>query len=220
LPTSYAGLIDTHTGALLLLSPEPPIIAFLYKAMPATRPEWSVNFPNYLAEPVPLAGMTAPATAPHWTWHRVGRRFEPTAKTLLGQRLLWAAALARKKADALSELNAIIGNARNLLWSGVLLQETVNLTKRWQALAFRAAGYPEHDLLGYPYVLQYAEVTGLPMKTAADEILFRAELDDEILAKTEAIRLKYLDRLRTADYDATVDALMVAFRTEIFGEIL
>jgi hypothetical protein len=201
---SYAALIDLHTWALLTLSEERPIIAFLHKATTDTRAFWGVGYPN---------GAT-PANYPQWTWNLPRWQFEPTPRALLSERLLRASALAVKKAYAVREIIAAVSAARYLLWNGALLQETVNIGRRLQAQKFKDDGYPDDDLLRYPYVLQYADTAELPMKTAALEILFKAELDDEILAKTEGVRLKYFNLLKTAEID-TIDAIMVSFRSEM-----
>ena len=210
-PPHYAALIDTPSGALLMLSMRLPIIAFLVQNTPDVSPSWGVNYPHYLRS-FPLADAD-PLSYPQWTWNGATRLFTPTAASLLSDRVRRISALAVRKAYALFEITQAISTARNLLWSGVLLQETVNLTKRMQAQKFKDNGYPDDDLLRYPYVLQYAEVAGLPPKAAALEILFKAEMDDEILARSEGIRLRYLDRLKSAQLD-TIDAIMREFRGE------
>lgn len=209
----YAGLIDAPSGALLMLSADRYIVAFLTMCTPDTFASWGVNYPNYLSEPFPLAGM-GPETYPKFTWRGPLRRFIPTPPELLTDRLWHTSALATKKAYALFEMVLVISNARALLHSGVLMQESVHLTKRAQAEQYRAEGFPETDRLRYPYVLQYAGVLGVPMKEAALEILFKAQLDDEVLARTEATRLKFFGKLKTATLD-TIAALMTEFRGEM-----
>ena len=209
----YAALIDTPTGALLMLSADRPVIAFLVKNIPDTYASWGVNYPHYLNEAFPPSGM-GPETYPQFTWAPRRRRFEPTAPEVLTDRVLHTAALATKKAYAVYEINLSLSNARNLVWCGVLMQETVNLTKRAQAERYKADGYPDSDLLRYPYVLQYAGAIGVPMKDAALEIIFQAQLDDEVLARSEALRLKYMAKLKLARLD-NLDALITEFRSEI-----
>jgi hypothetical protein len=211
-PPLYAALIDVPSGALLTLSLEPPIIAFLVKNTADVRPYWSVNYPNYMQSFA--LGNANPAVLPEWTWSALTRTFVPTPKALLSDRLRAASALAVKKSYALYEMMQSLAIARNSLATGVLLQESVYLTKKAQALRYQADGYPEEDLLRYPYVLQYAEIADLPMRDAALEILFKSSLDDEVLAKTEALRLKFFGRLKTVELDG-IDAMMVEFRGAI-----
>src|SRR4249919_1295319 len=194
-PTHFAALLDETSGALLTLSLERPIIAWLTTNMADCWPSWGVNYPNYV-NGFPL-GDADPLTFPQWTWIAHARKFELTPEALLTDRVRHASALAVRKSYALYELTNAISTARNLLWTGVLMQETVHLTKKAQALAYQADGFPEEDRLRYPYVLQYAAAIGVPMKEAALEIIFRAQLDDEVLARTEAIRMKYFGRLKT-----------------------
>ena len=211
-PPHFAALIDTPSNALLMLSLRLPVIAFLVKTTADVRPSWGVNYPNYLRA-FPLADAD-PLIYPQWMWNGRERLFELLPKALLTDRVRHTSALAVRKAYALFEMIQAVSTARNLLWSGVLMQDAVNLTKRAQAQAYADAGYPEADPLRYPYVLQYAEVANLPMKAAAHEILFKAQLDDELLAKTEGVRLKYLDLLKSAQID-TIDAIMEGFRGAI-----
>ncbi len=209
---SFAALIDAPTGALLTLSLHVPIIAFLAKSETDVHPLWGVNFPNY-ARSFPLA-WADPATFPSSTWVGPKRLFEPTPLSLISDRVRAASATAVKKSYALYEMMTRISMARHLLSTGIILQETVYLTKRAQALRYQTDGYPEGDLLRYPYVLQAAEVMGVTPRVAADEILFKAQLDDEILAKTEAVRLKYFSALKTAKLNE-IDELITNFRSEI-----
>jgi hypothetical protein len=188
-----------------------PVIAFLAKSEPDVQPFWSVQQPNYAHE-FPLAD--APfQTWPEWSWVPYKRQFEPTAPELVTDELRAKSALCVKKCFALWEMITSISTARALLFTGVLLQESVHLTKKAQAQAFRDAGYPQ-GRLHYPYVLQYADAVGTTMRQAADEILLKAQLDDEVLARTEAIRLKYFDLVKTAQLD-TIAAIVKDFRVEM-----
>jgi hypothetical protein len=209
MPPYFAALLDVSSGALLTLSKEQPIIAFLVKNTPDVMPVWGVDYPNYLKS-FPLANAD-PLRLPEWTWNITKRLFEATPKALLTDRLRHASALAVKKNYALFEIILSLSVARNLLTTGVLLQESVYLTKRQQAAQYQADGYPEDNVQRYPYVLQYAELADLSMRKAAHEILFKAQLEDEELCKSEALRLKYFGLLKTAKLD-TIDAIMLRFR--------
>jgi hypothetical protein len=213
MPLRYAALIDAPSGALLTLSVEQPIIVFLVKNTPDVRSYWEVNSPNYLRS-FPQASIPQDRF-PEWTWDWPTRLFVPTAKELLTDRLRATSALAIKKSYALYEMINTLATARNQIGTGVLMQESVYLTKKAQAQQYQADGFPEEDLLRYPYVLQYAEIADLPMRDAALEILFKASLHDEAMAKTEALRLKFFGRLKTAEFN-TIDALMTEFRTAVY----
>lgn len=212
MPPHFAALLDVTSGALLTLSLERPIIAWLVNNTEDVWPSWGVNYPNYLRA-FPLANVD-PLTFPEWTWVPHARIFTQTPAERLTDRLRHASALAVRKSLALYDMIQAVSTARNMLNTGVLLQETVHLTKRAQAEAYKADGFPDTDRLRYPYVLQYAGALGIPMKDAALEIIFRAQLDDELLARTEATRMKFFGLLKRAGLHE-IDALMVEFRAEI-----
>ena len=113
-----------------------------------------------------------------------------------------------------------VSRGRYPVSTGVLFQETVYLTKKAQASAFKEAGYPEDDILEYPYIIQYADFANIPLKQAADDILFKARLDDELLAKTELIRLKYFNAIRSARTVEEVAPIYEAFTRESYRNAL
>lgn len=123
-----------------------------------------------------------------------------------------ASALVQAKVDTVYNMISSINEARMRAGTGTLLQETVYAKKREQARAFKDAGSNEADALQYPYVLQYAELLGISLAQAADDILFKAQLDDDILAKTEWLRLKYLAKVRSAKTVADVAAIYTDFK--------
>lgn len=212
MPPHFAALIDTTSNAVLTVSMERPIIAWLVNNTEDVWPSWGVNYPNYLRK-FPLAEVD-PAMFPEWTWVPPTRTFTETPEAALTDRLRHASALAVKKSYALFAMIEAVSAARFLLHTGILLQETVHLTKKAEALRYQADGYPETERLRYPYVLQYAGALGITMKAAALEIIFRAQLDDEVLARTEATRMKYFGLLKRAGLHE-IDALMTEFRSEI-----
>ena len=206
----YSALIDFTSGALLTFGQHTSIIAFLAKSAMG-RACYSVNFPKYLNSfPLLEVGFQE---YPEWTWNRQDRVFSPTPKELITDRVRATSSLAVRKSNVLFEIIQGISTARNQLCSGVLMQETVNVIKRQQAQKFKDEGFPEDDMLRYPYVLQYAEIAELPLKTAALEILFKSQLDDEILAKTEGLRLRYFDLVKNAELD-TIESVLTRFRGE------
>ena len=108
--------------------------------------------------------------------------------------------LAARKVIFLYHMMRSITAARNSLRTGINFQETVYLTKKLQARDFKKSGYDEDSIMEYPYVLQYADLKNLSLRQAADDILFMSRLADDLLAKTELLRLRYWSRVREATH--------------------
>jgi hypothetical protein len=208
----YSALIDASTFALLALSQYPYIVSFLAKSRPLEAEQvHGVNWPNYRTN-FTLAD-EHPRAYPSWSWDMDRRRFEPTANVT--DELRARSILAVVKCRTLAEMTYELSVARYPIWRGLLLQEQVYAAKKQQAQAYRDAGYPD-DVLAYPYVLQYAEFSGLPLRAAADEILFKAQLDDDALLKTEALRLRYFKLVADAAKAEELVALLRGFREDIY----
>jgi hypothetical protein len=211
------GLIDSLSAALLAVSTQPTIVAYL-----ASKPEkmgvdtvavWGIDYPNYMKEFV-LA--KTPHNYPCWKWQNGSRTLIPTPAQFITDELRQRSALARQKCQALLEVGKVLEIARYPVWRELILQETIYLNKKAQAQKYKDHGYPENETVKYPYVVQYAEFSGLPMREAAEEILFKAQLDDERLAKTELLRLKYFNLIQQAT-DHQLKTILEQFRTELYG---
>jgi len=81
-------------------------------------------------------------------------------------------------------------------------------TKRREAEQLKKRGYASETLHEFPYVVQYADYAGVSIRDAAEEILFRATLDDQLLAKTEILRIRYFDRVKKADTPEAVHLII------------
>jgi hypothetical protein len=174
-----------------------------------------VNWPNYRKN-FPLEKVDS-QTYPHWIWDGTARLFSPTPPELVIPELRQRSALAVKKCRALWEVIYELSALRYPVWRGLILQETVYAAKKAQAEKYKDAGYPK-DALPYPYVLHYAEVSGLALRDAADEILFKARLDDETLARSELLRLKYFNLIKAAMATDELKSILDQFRSEAYGK--
>ena len=197
---------------MLCLTEQPFIVVTLAKAAADTRAAHAVNWPNYglnfsLEDMRPWY---------RWTWGWEKRRFDRTPEPAVTLELKQRAELAGKKCDALREIIYELSIARYPVYRGVLMQEYVYAKKRDQALAFFNAGYPEDQAMFYPYVLQYADLVGMSLREAADEILFKANLDDEYLAKTELLRLKYFRLIKAATKPEEIAPILESFRRDTY----
>ena len=105
---------------------------------------------------------------------------------------------------------------RGKIWTGVAFQETVYAEKQREAGKFRNAGYREEDIMEYPLIVQYADFAGTSLREAADDILFKAKLDLEHLAKTELLRLRYFKKIREAKDPAELREISMALYRDCY----
>jgi hypothetical protein len=91
-----------------------------------------------------------------------------------------------------------IGYMRAGVSTGTLYQESVYMSKRLEAQRIKDQGYAVDALHQFPYVVQYADYMKVPLKQAVDDILFQSSLDDQLLAKTETLRIRYFNRVKEA----------------------
>jgi hypothetical protein len=206
-------LIDASSLALLALSPSPSIVSYLARSPMEMEAAYYINHPNY---PKGLP-MTSVHALPEYSWDGTARKIAPTDRDLLTPELAEKSHLAAAKSLALLEMSRAINRCRYQVWRELLLQETVYMTKKLQAEKFKDKKYPKKDILRYPYVMQYADLSGLSLKDAADEILFKAKLDDEMLAKTEYVRMKYFNLVRDVPTREATQKALEQFRLEICG---
>jgi hypothetical protein len=179
----------------------------------------SVNYPNYYPGNFFLRSMP-PEDYPKWTWNWMTRLFSPTQPHLITEEVREMSRLAVSKTDAFNRMMLNINLARDELQTGTNFQETVYLQKRMQAQAFKNAGYDENMTADIPYVVQHADLTGLSLRHAAGEILFKAKLDDECLLRTEAIRLTYFNKVKEAKKPEVLQGILDGFMDELFGNSL
>jgi hypothetical protein len=214
-PVAYSALVETSNDVLLALGADEAPLVLLNEWMSDTYLVAYADFPNYKRR-FPLASVD-PATYPGWTWNRESRTFARTPATLRTDEINRASRLVVAKQEALKDVIRFLNVARRRVQTGVNFQETVYLVKRQQASAFKAAEYREDNLIQYPYVAQYAEITGLSLKDAANEILFKATLDDDLLANTERIRILYFKKIREATDPEMIPMIVAEFMRESFG---
>lgn len=205
----YHGLLEDVSGIVLTISPYVAPIFFLKDSIPNTHDACSMQRPNY-REAFPLASVD-PIDYPRSSWDSKNKTLKETPGHLLTPDILARSHIATVKRDAISKIMRSISKARYQTDKGVAFQETVYLTKKNQAQRFKDSGYNENLLLEFPYVLQDSEYEGMTMRQAADNILFRAKLDDDLLAKTEFLRRKYFNRVKTANTDEELSTIIEDF---------
>ncbi len=217
--TWYA-LLDIGTKAVLTISQRQSAMVFLRECTIDTALSNGVNTPRYThswihKEPFFLARLR-PEFYPEWTWDVQSRSFRKTLPELVTPALRARSRLATVKVRTISQMMSQVSMTRQHFQSGVDFQETVYLTKKAQAQQFVQNGYDESDILNIPYVLQYADLKGLSLRQAAEDILFRAKLDDELLARTELLRLTYFEKVKQATNPDDLPRILSAFHTAAF----
>lgn len=211
---SHDALIDTETSALLVMSSFSSSITFVHSCTPDTHQIFGVQYPNYT---IAFDLLTADGEEfPEWAWDRRTRLFGRTSAVALTEELRQKARLAQTKQLQVLEVMRQLSLARRRISTGVEFQDRVYLAKKLQAESFKASGYDERGALAYPFVLQYAEFAGLPLKDAADEIIFKASLDDQHLANTELLRMRYLRMIGEAQSLADLRTIRTAFSRDMY----
>lgn len=209
----YHVLLDYQTQVVLTVDTSVSAMIFLNECTPDTYCSFSVNFPNYsesFFKTFFLASLS-PKDYPLWTWNGKKRLFEKTNPELVDRKLRSRSKLAESKREVIGHIINHLGHARHSLRSGIEFQETVYLVKRMQAQAFKASGYDENRIEDCHYVVQYADFAGISLRQAADDILLKAKFDDEILAKTELLRLRYFNKVKQAQDPEELPAIFEEF---------
>lgn len=190
----HSALVDSSTFAVLAVSSHVSAIVFVNECMQDTVHIPYAQFPNY-RESLPIAACAA-EEFPEWTWEAKTRTFIPTRPSVVTDALRARARLAGAKLGTISIIINELSIARYKVRTGVDFQETTYLTKKLEAQRFKDSGYDENRAIEFPYVLQYADFAGLSLKDAADKILLAAKFDDQLLAKTELLRLRYFNKVK------------------------
>ncbi|MDR3570914.1 MAG: hypothetical protein P4L81_01805 [Candidatus Pacebacteria bacterium] len=217
---AYAALIDSNSNVLLSLNLHLAAIIFVSKCTEDTLPVSAVEDPNYLhrkhfwQKRFPLASLSAVAY-PEWRWDFKTRRFYPAQPHLITESMRAKSKLANKKVQAISYIMSNLSAARHTLRTGVEFQETTHLLKRMEALEFKKTAGTD-DPFRFPFVMQYADSAGIAPEQAADDILFKAKMEEDVLIRSEGTRLKYFRAMRNAGTIEEIDALLREFHADHF----
>jgi hypothetical protein len=214
-PEMKSVLLDASTNILLAAGTSPFAIEIVNTFTDDTQ------CAHYVAVPQPW-----PLSFRHhdryvrWTWEYPSRTFSRTKSGLINEALRVRSALASAKVDALSTVMLRLNQVRYKVGTGLSFQETVYLTKRSQAVEFRKSGYDESRLRDFPYVLQYADFAGSSYKQAADDIVLKAQITEDTLAKTELLRLKYFNKIREAKSSDELVELLRSLHLDCYGILI
>jgi hypothetical protein len=211
---NYSALLDYATDAVLVISPYVSSIVFLTECMLDTRHAVAVQHPNY-TKSLFLTSLD-PEAYPKWRWDRQSREFVETRPDVLTEDLIARSRLAVRKVRVMSQIVFHINAARLELRTGVDFQETVYLTKAMQAQRLKAANYSEDLVMESPFIVQYADFAGISLEQAVEDILLKAKIDEQHLARSELLRLVYFNRLKSATSPEQVNGICDEFMRECY----
>lgn len=214
---SYVALIDSTSGAMLTIGTRISSMVFLKECIPNTSWITEVPYPS-LETYFGLYFMTPILSEeyPEWSWDRKNSKFARTRMELLNDELLATSRLAESKRSVFEKIVAHVSRARFEVISGAQFQEMVYIAKKMQAKAFKDSGYDEGLILECPYVVQYADFAHISLRQAADDILLKASFDDDILYKTELLRLRYVNKVKMATDPAEMPSIYGDFLRESY----
>lgn len=219
-PIAYHLLVDSESFVVLAISPSLPAIVFLNECIENTFIIPAAQYPNYMNDAfchsLHKTAQVNPENNLRVTWNRKARAFVHTRPHMITEELKSRARLANSKLDVITKIMISLSRARSPVATGVDFQETVYLTKKAQAKAFKDSGYDEERLLEFPYVLQYMDFAKVSSVAAADEILFKAALDDQLLANTELTRLRYFKKIKEASSAERIAEIYIEFLRDMY----
>ena len=210
-------LLDFSSKAILAIDRFPGVIAFLTDCTPHSFAVFNINIPNYLNES-PLKD-TSPEQYPEWV-------FDPASRVVKKNPSPNVDMLRDKSKLAMHKGATILPIMRNIIIArydssyGIASQDTIYLSKKLQAILFRDCGYDETRTMEIPYVVQYADYAGIPLKQAADDIVFKAALTDQRLSQTELMRMTYFNKVKKATTEEDLSSILKYFLGEMYHQPL
>lgn len=186
-------IMDTSNETLVAVGSQRPAVFFVSDAMMDTRCIMDVSLDTFDA-----INLANPHSFPEWTWNDTKRVFKKTNPAIITDDMRTRAILATKKIEVFSRVVRKISKLRRKVETGFPFQNVIYEQKERQAQLLVDTDFSEQSIARAPYVVQYADISGIPVKQAATEILFQAKLSLEHLRNTERIRLVMLKRIKFA----------------------
>lgn len=219
---AYHALLDSKTLIVLTIEKEMAPILFLVERIPSTTYAVFVDIPNYQTSLFGLRGSflgrLPRSLYPHLTWNKSTRRFTNTKYTLITPELRKMSRHMYQKAGVYSLITKRLSTVNNILSTGMSLQERVYSRKREQAQLFKETEGAMHKPSDFFYLQQYADIANISLPEAADDILFKAKLEDEKLSLSEFLRLKFTRQLAAAKDEREIFAVRDRFISALYHE--
>jgi hypothetical protein len=206
---AHAIVVDAGNNTLVAVGTHIPTMVFLRASLLDTWYDVGITAPEILR-----IKESDPRTYPEWSWDIRTRTLTTTNPAVITEQMRERAVLAAKKGDMIFRATYLINRARDKVNTGLFFQETIYAAKERQARMLKDAGFDEGLSASTPYVVQYAEETGMSLQDAAEDILFQAQLFHEHLEKTEKVRLALFGKIKRARTVQEVDEVMDRFHRE------
>ncbi len=149
---------------------------------------------------------------PEWSWDNSIRVFKKTNPAIITEDLRERAIFVAKKVAAITHAIVTTNLQRGKIATGLFLQDVIYSEKKKQAQSLKDGNFDKQSMAKAPYVVQYADISRIPLQQAAEEILFRAQLDHEYLAKTEGVRLALFKKIKLAKTSNEIDTILTTYR--------
>jgi hypothetical protein len=190
----YCGLFEVETKTLLVLGTNFNAMNFL-KEWVSDAMAFDLPINNRFDDSVQKSIMKGKEFY-KFTWNFKLSIFE--SNKILTEEIIQKSLVLSKKYECLIFIMNFIEIQRSSNKKTMAFQEFIYMAKKNEALTFTKLGYPDKDILEYPYILQYAKYKNINYSEAAKSILFKSKLSEGVLVKTEALRLKYFNLIRSA----------------------
>ena len=200
-------VVDTGDDTLVAIGTYAPALLFLNESMMDTT--YALNV---VSDEIPVIKAVGPRAYPEWSFDGSSRTFRKTNPVVVTDEMRDRAVLAAKKVEAISRVIYWINRLRSKTNTGLVFQAAIYTEKERQARSLKDADFDEHRAASAPYVVQYADDSGISLREAAEEILLQAKLDHEHLARTEKIRLALFKKIRLAKTPEEVEGVLDTFR--------
>ena len=210
---SYHALLSS-SNIILTISPRLSSLVFIGECIPDSQIVTSITHPHYLD--TFFLTVVPPENLPQWSWDKRTRILKETSPEMLTDEIRELSILATAKLEAVNKVAHHLSLARLKARTGVDFQDIVYFQKKVEAQRFKDAGYDDSNPLEYPYVLQYADYAGVSLKQAADSILLKAKLDADLFAKTELLRLRYFNKIKSASTKEQLSTALEEFMRDTY----
>jgi hypothetical protein len=202
-------VVDAGNNTLLAIGTHIPALVFLRDCFMDTIYDIGIVSPEVLE-----IKESDPRTHPEWSWDIRTRAFTRTNPAIITEAMRQRAVLAAKKAEIVTRASYLINRARDKVNTGLFFQETIYATKQKQAQLLKDAGFDQARAASAPYVVQWADETGMSLQDAAEDILFQAQLFHEHLEKTERVRLALFRKIKRAKTPWELEQAMERFQRD------
>ncbi|MEY4747752.1 MAG: hypothetical protein RLZZ416_801 [Candidatus Parcubacteria bacterium] len=208
----YGAVIDSSDATLICIGTNRAGLLFLNESLLDTR-----YLPRISSTDETLRIFSAdPSSYPEWSWDHARKTFKKTNPAIISDTMRERAVLSEKKARAVDVIRFHVNLMRSKISTGLWFQETIYAEKVRQARSVLGGGDDMHQLASAPYVAQYAEHSGVPLRQAAEEIIFQNQLDHDFLSKTEKIRLAFYKSIRQARSSDEIETCLKKFLEDGF----